>query len=266
MRGVYAAVVVWLGLVASGCGQLGSGGYDRYDLGPARQVIIAAVEAIGGLEGWRGVAAVEAWALVTSYNQDGAASIWRQKQLIDLRGGKITAWAKAPQGRWKATVDDSGSCKVKARGFSADERFTSRLGEDLSTILHCARGPMNLLGRGEHALNLRCSKVEGHDVIRVGVLDDDGTPWAYYFDPTSNMLRFVTRGGDRPGEDGTFTTFEYMMTANGLGFPKRIRIVRIGEHILNGGKCVLEVEFSDVEVLRRASLPAIDLPWRGGEK
>ena len=96
------------------------------------------------------------------------------------------------------------------------------------------------------------TRVEGVAVVRVGVDDPSGQVVAYYFDASTNMLRFVTGGADAPGGAGNITVYSpresYTMLPNGLAFPKAFRINKIGQDVLLSDKPVLEVEFSNVTV------------------
>jgi len=266
MRRIGAVVVLsCAAVVFTGCGDLGARPYGDGDLGPARDVVLAAVDALGGRQAWDEVAYIEAWALVSAYDESAAAHISRQRLVIDLRADRITAYANAPSGYWKATVDRDGKCSFKARGFQSDELYELRTGRQLELILAHVPGPLNLLRPDQHALNVREANLDGVDLTRVGVLDDDGVPWAYYFDRTGNVLRFVTCGGDRPGEPGTFASYKYMMTPQGLAFPEQIRIVRIGEHTVSGGAPVLEVQFEQVKFHSSKLIPPTSWPgWTQG--
>jgi len=232
----------------AGCAQVHWGGYETYELGPARDVIVSAVEAHGGLRAWRKAGPIETWALVSAYDEQGQPWVTRQRQVIDLKGGRITARVDMPERDWTATVRRSGASAIDTHGLKTDAFFERRLSGALWWILHHAYGPLNLLGMGEHPLNVRPAKIEGHEVVRVGALDEQGWPWTYYFDRSTNLLRYLTCGGDEPGDSGTFASFEYAMTSRGLAFMKRLRVVEIGPHTRSGGRPVLEAEFSDVTV------------------
>ena len=69
---------------------------------------------------------------------------------------------------------------------------------------------------------------------------------AYYFNAETSLLRFATAGGDQPGGDGTVTVYSYRVASNGMAFPAKISVMRIGQHVLIGDRPVLEVEYRQV--------------------
>lgn len=219
--------------------------YRPYDLGQAESIVVMSVEWMGGLAEWRKVDTVRADALLTIYDARGQASVSRQEQTIDLGAGTITAEERTPQGplRIKAGIDDI----PPAPGGAAWA---------LATLAHRVRGPLQLLGHAEQVESARPRRLGGHDVIRVAVKGEGCVASAYYFDATTGMLRYVTAGGDSPGDEGTVTAYEYMplgpqggtLPSGGKVFPRRITIVSIGEHVLIGDEPLLEVTYSNVSL------------------
>ena len=59
-------------------------------------------------------------------------------------------------------------------------------------------------------------------------------------------MRLVTAGADAPGGKGTVTVYSYRMLPNGMAFPMRISVMKIGEHVLIGDEPVLEVDYREV--------------------
>jgi len=251
MRFDRAAITCLLGgLVAGGC-NLAAGRrdpYGSYKLGPARNTIAAAVDAIGGVDAWKHVTTIHASAMVTVYDEHGTAHVDRQQHAIDLRGGKIASRGVAARGTWTADVRDDGTGSVSASGFAMDDESERRIIGSLSPLAHHVRGPLNFLYGRERGRAAEQVKIGENELVRVGVDGDNRRAIAYYFDPLSGMLRMMTSDADSPGKDGTVTLYTYEMLPDGIGLPTRIRVVRIGRHVLLGEQPVMEVEYSNVRV------------------
>lgn len=230
-------------LFVAGCG---GDAYHRFDLGPARGVVSRCVEMMGGLQRWESVGPIRATALVTMYDSAGQATVNEQEHEIDLPGGWIRAVAKVPQGRWTATVTDRGKVKFRADSFDASEEMSSQIGAALGMTLHRLRGPLNLCGHGERAVGAGTVRLSGEDLVRVPATGGRQGVAAYYFDDQSSMLRLVTTGADAAGGEGTVTVYSYRVAPNGMSFPARISVMKIGRHVLIGDEPVLEVQYRDV--------------------
>jgi len=220
--------------------------YARYELGAARGVVSDAVETMGGLKRWQSAGPIRAQAVVTIYDGAGSAVVNKHEQLIDLRAGRIQASARVPGGRWTATVHADGRASFRPGGATLSAEFRSRLLAALETLLHRLRGPMNLCGCGEKAGQVSQVRVDGMKLIRVSASGGSAEVAAYYFDAQSKLLKLLTTGADEPGRQGTVTRYTYQMLPNGMAFPARISVVRIGQHTLIGAKPVLTAEYHDV--------------------
>jgi len=236
-------------VLAWGCSMLALGcsdPYARFKLGPAKPVVSKCVEAIGGLRRWQSMKPIAAVALVTMYDSDGKALVNEQQQVIDVLGNSIRAVARMPKGTWSARVSGNGSAAFEATGPGVPAETSARLIEALRLTLHRVRGAFNLLGQGERAIGAEPARVAGDDLVRVPVEGGSAEARAYYFDPGSRMLKYMTAGADAPGGEGTVTTYTYQLMPNGAAFPEKISVVRIGDHVLIGDQPVLEVQYSQV--------------------
>jgi len=213
---------------------------------PARSVVDAGIQVMGGLEAWRKVESIAAVAVVTAYDEKGQAHVSRQRQLIDPARGRISARGRTPRGPWSASVSLDGDERAQASGFGAEPAGRKLTLAALETLAHRVRGPLNFVFSQERPRSKAEARIDGADVIRIGVGGDNRRALAYYFDPKTRLLRFLTSGGDRPADKGTITVYTYMMLPNGLAFPQTIRVIQIGQNALIGRTPVLEVTFSDV--------------------
>lgn len=238
------AICAFGSFLLGGCGLIFSDPVAQ--LGPARETVIASLNAMGSLEAWRKVGQIRAKAVVTMYDEKGQAYVNRQDQVIGLSAGKIVARATTPQGAWKAQVVLDGPSELESPGFQLDPAIKNRILASLATELHRVGGPLNFILADERARSREPARVGGVDVVRVGVGADNRRAIAYYFDATTHLLRFLTSGADKAGHKGTVTVYTYMMLPGGMAFPRRIRVVEIGQHVLVGEKHVLDVDFSDV--------------------
>ncbi|MDY6914592.1 MAG: hypothetical protein SVT52_09075, partial [Planctomycetota bacterium] len=217
-----------------------------YRLGPAHSIVVQSVESMGGLRAWEKICRIHASAVVTTYDADGQPYTNRQQQVIALKDRTITATASTPQGSWSAVVKKDKLGRLNTVGFDAGEEFRNRVESSLATILHRVGGPVNLLlGCERVAGAVRC-RFGDKESIRVPVAGDGCFALAYYFDPGSGMLQFVTSDADRPGQVGTVTSYSYAMQPNGLVFPRKIRVTCADQDNPASRKPVMEVEFADI--------------------
>ncbi|MFB3892366.1 MAG: hypothetical protein ACE15C_10130 [Phycisphaerae bacterium] len=238
MRQVCVALaVMFAGALAGGCG-----GETYPNLGPAREVITKSIDSIGGLKDWQKVKTVQAVAIVTSYDNAGAALVDRLDLTMDFAAGTIQAAGRATTGSWTAKADIGGA-------FGSEGPAPAAMVSCLPTILHRCEGPLNFL-HTDKALNIRRARVNGADVDRVGATGPNGARLAYYFDTVTGLLRFLSAGDDTAGGRGTVTIYgreSYVMLPSGLVFPHKFRIVKLGRDTLVGETPVLEVEFTDIK-------------------
>lgn len=211
------------------------------------EAVRESVQASGGHKAWRKASSIHAQAIVTLYDKDGTATVNRQEQVIDLRGGRLWASAREPEGTWSARTDDRGHARFDDDGADVPEALQGRLLGSLGTMLHRLRGPMNLCGYGEKPGETSEVRVDGKDLIRVGATGGRADVKAYYFDAKTHLLQLVTAGGDKPGQDGTVTVYGYDdKLPNGLAMPTRLAVVKIGKHVLVGDQPVLKVRYSNL--------------------
>ncbi|HUS90509.1 MAG TPA: hypothetical protein VM695_01620 [Phycisphaerae bacterium] len=215
-------------------------------LGPAASITTASMDNLGWCKLGEKAEEVHFTAIVTSYDKAGRSYTDRQEMEVDLEDGTITSIGGTPQGSWQAAATESGKFSLKADRGVDEAKVEQRMGPTLLTLLHRLRGPYNLLGKRERARTAQDTRVDGQPVVRVAVEGDNRMAIAYYFDATLGVLKYVTAGGDRPGGDGTITLYEYDSLPDGVLFPKTIRVVRLGEHVLIGETPVFEVEISNV--------------------
>lgn len=240
-------VALACGTLLGGCGTGNADLYAEHNLGAAREIVETCIESSGGLRAWRKVRCIQANAVIATYNDRGQAYVNRLRVSIQI-DGKITATARTARGQWRATMEEQVLTDFETSGFRADPAMKARVSSTLAILARRLPGPLNLLS-GKLIGDVDRVIVEGTDMVRVRVADEDASsPAAYYFDAADASLLFVTEGGDSPGSDGAITKYAYTIIPNGLVFPKSIRVVRMGEHMLLGGIPVLEASFSDVTV------------------
>ncbi|MCD4699763.1 MAG: hypothetical protein K8R91_04230 [Phycisphaerae bacterium] len=199
--------------------------YAGYKLGPARDVVVGSVDAMGGPGRWRVAGQIEATAVVSIYDDAGKATINEQQQVIDLNKDVIRALARTADGSWTAVVGGDGDSKFKSKGFVASSERKKAIIESLRTILHRARGPRNLCVGDEKPTATERVRIDGRDLIRVPVTGGTSGIRAYYFDAQTSVLRMVTAGADEAGGDGTVTVYSWRMFPDGMAFPVRISVV-----------------------------------------
>jgi len=234
-----AAVAGLWSLAGCAFGTAGSGGL-------ADPAVEASMDAIGGAARWRELRSVEAKAVVSTHDASGAAMINLERQKIDVAGGSISAEADLPGGGWQASVRLTGSPSFSSRGAAVSATHQGLLVDGLRTALHRVRGPLNLLDGTERAGASEPVRVSGAQYVRVPVSGSPVDARAYYFDAETKLLRMVTAGGDAPGQKGTVTVYTYQMQPNGLAFPVRLDVRRIGRHVLVGEEKVLTVDYQQV--------------------
>jgi len=212
-------------------------------LGPARDVVAASLEAMGGLAALQEAQPIRAKAIVTVFANGSDAYVGLQDQVIDLGAGRLEASAASPQGIWRgyASVGGEGS----GSAVLADRELSSRLADSLVTLIGAVRGPLNLLDPQTKVFDAAEVRVEGQDLIRVGVTGDQTGAEAYYFDATTSVLRYIALG---PIEGGgaKVAVLRYRMHPNGLAFVDSLRVMRRGTYTLVGAGLLMEADYKEV--------------------
>ncbi len=246
-RGAIAAVVV---LALAGCSRPESQDSRQEmqlsHLGPARGVVLAAIDALGGQANWQQAGAIHAKATVTVVDPDGRAEISFQRQEIDVSAGRLSAVADAGSGQWRAVVNTRGDLLWGTRRLPRGEPRTHLIAESLAMLLRRVQGPFALVTGQVTCTSVTPARLEGRRVLRVAVDAPKTGETAYYFDEGTGLLAYVTAGSERPGDDGTVTMYRYAAVNGGATFPVTVRVVRTGKYVLLGSEAVLEAEFSSV--------------------
>jgi len=216
--------------------------YAKYELGDARTVVTSCIDSMGGLEAWNETGVLRGKAVVSIFDQEGTAYTNTQTLEIRPKAGTIHAEARSARGWWTADVDIDGNVSfTDHEGLGMEMKRALAWG--LGRTLHTVRGPMNLLWGPERPQGVAPTTAAGVPARRVPVAGDPRNAVAYYFDPNTNRLLLIASGADEPGQRGTVTTVEYERLAGGLVFPMRIRVFRIGRHVLLGDAPLLDVQF-----------------------
>lgn len=264
-----AVVLALAAVLAGGCARKPEDPYEAFELGPGREIVVEAVNAIGGLEAWKNVNTIEADAIVTIYDAEGVPFVTAQELTVSPHGGalKLTeSWiavdAPVGEGWWKVRVDADGDSRFRTSGVEPSAKQRRRITERLGVLLHRMRGPLNLLGRGEKVRTARKTTLAGVDVVRVGVSDGPEAT-AYYFAADSGLLQFVTTGADKPGQDGTITVYDWKVLANGMAVPDRLRVHDIGDHVLIGDRLLLEAKLDKTRIDQKGLLDWFERLFKG---
>jgi len=216
------------------------------DLGPARDILAACMESMGGMAAWQKVGKIRATAVVTMYDFQDIPFVNIQKLVLDLRAGTLDVESNSPLGTWTLTATTEGYCDLQVSGaWPTDERILL-IASTAATLLHRLRGPLNLLITDERPGGVQPTRFAGSDVTRVGVEDDTRWAAAYYFDSTTGLLKYLTSRADEPFSYGTVTLYEYQMLPNGMAFPRTLRVVALGDHAMIGEQVLLEADFTNV--------------------
>ena len=213
-----------------------------------RPGILNSLWAMGGLDRLM-THAYRVNATVTQYGPFDPPTIWQVRMQIDPAARTILAHAPTGEGQWKAAIRGD-NCTFEAQG---PQRPTAQQGkaicEMLKTVLHRVSGPLNFYVAGEKARGATRAVVDGQNVLRVGVTGGKADARAYYFDPQTALLSFVTAVSDAPNQPGTVTIYQWQRTRAGIMFPQSIRVVNIGRHVLVGLEDVLDVDFDSVQLI-----------------
>ncbi len=247
----WKAIIACLLLPLIGCATPATpNAYSNPNLGrrDTRPAILRSLRAMGGLDRLA-THAYRVNATVTVYGSFEPPMIWQVRMRIDPAARTIVARAPTGGGRWKASVKD-GCCSFEAQGRyqpSAQER--KAICEMLRTVLHRVSGPLNFYVAGEKARDTTRAVVDGRNVLRVGVTGGQAGIRAYYFDPATSLPAFATAGSDAPNQPGTVTIYQWQRTRGGTMFPRSLRVVNIGRHVLVGLEDVLDVDFDSVQLI-----------------
>ncbi len=246
----FGALILIGGLLLAGCQGEDLQLTAQPKLTTSNSTVKLGIQAMGGLETWKNIDKASADALVTFYNEQGQPYVNRQAHVINVHGRVIRAIGETSKGEWQARYSpetgwlwNRNTFAIKG-GAKLDEITPGRLEGALTTLLHRVRGPLNLVGGDEMPGNSEKVWLNSQDLVRVPV--ENGSVKAYYFGLISGLLQMVTEGGDEPGQPGTVTLYTYQILPNGVVFPKTIRVVEIGRHVLVSQAPILEVEYSNV--------------------
>ena len=244
MRSLPSLLIVSV-LLCAGCA---ADSYGRYGLGEATEVVGASIETLGGAGRLLRAGPIDADAIVTLYDEAGTAYVNRQRQTYRLGAGTLDAEAALPEGPWSAHIRAGAAPSLEAGAALSAERRELLL-KALDACQHRVRGPLNLLnvsGTGETAGKPQRVHLPGMEVFRVPVTGGDQDVKAYYFDARTYLLRLVSAGADQAGGEGTVTVYTYRVGPDGMAFPSRLRVVKIGRNVLVGDTPVLDVDFHHV--------------------
>ncbi len=239
-------VVSLAAAVLSGCQPSPLEAYDRYDLGPARDIVCASVQAMGGLDYWRNVGNLRSDAVLTFYEDGGHAHVTHVTLTVDLWAESLTAEGQTPTGHWSARLSRGGSFRL-SHAAALDQVTPEMLREGLGLLLARIGGPLRLLSKHQRVTRVENVWMDGLDLVRVDAETETGL-LAYFFAADGGMLKRVAAGLDRPRKEVNVTLYTYQMLDNGVLFPKTVHMVRAGRHVLVGPSSILSAEFSNVHV------------------
>jgi hypothetical protein len=225
-------------LACVGCGPAD----DPHHLGPAKPVVLASIDAMGGMYALKRADEFSAQAVLTVYDNDGRPHSDSAHVEIEMAAGRVEA-RQSPGGNWSA-VATPDTCQAKGTFPTPEDK--DRFCTALKLLAHRAPGPINLLGRKERPAGASPITVEGRNLLRVPITGDNTHAIAYYFDDAAKTLSLVTSGADRPGREGTVTTYEYVKVGQVL-LPSRISIYEIGQFTLIGRQPVADIQLSGFE-------------------
>ncbi len=258
----FGVVCLMAAIILSGCKSTAISSYDDGDFGPGREVVIASIDSIGGLEAWREIAEVNAMALVTVYDDTGQARINRHCLSIDVNGRKIETTAATPTGIWKAEYSEKKGLSVKNQE-AIDGVSAAQLSRAMRLMLHRATGPLNLLDTGEKVIGVSDVWLEGRELKCLRVNSSNAGPIAYYFDVDDSRLRMLGCASQVSDQSETVTLYEYQDIGNAMVFPKSIKVFSTGRHTLVSERPILTVEFSEVTLTKKFLLRMSErMAWR----
>ncbi len=240
------------GTILAGCGGSLASSMPGGDNIQTNTLVDKSIDAIGGAAAWSKVNAIDCWAIVTSYDEAGLATLSRLKLSIYPGPRKISTVIETSDGPVNVTADESGlvKSKIKTRifGDKLAPEVSQRLNRELPIILYHVLGPLNLADETETPGNVSNVQIAGEDLIRMSVSGGSDGGDAYYFKGQGGLLRLVTLGAGEKGSQATAALYDYMKLPDGLSVPRRIKIAKIGRTSIIGDQTVLDIELSDVSI------------------
>ncbi len=216
----------------------------RRNLAPAKDIVNLSIQHLDGKRPWSCIRQISAKGVFSLYDSSGTAHVKKHQYTIDLNGGKISARSASGQGPWEATVTLAGKCRFTGDGQPPAAKQQA-IGLALRTILHRLRGPLNLLRPNSPVSAPQPTRITGVDVLGVETLEDEEL-LQYYFDKTTGALQFLTARPKQPGQAST-TVYTYTRFVDGLAFPKKLTIMKLGEYVQIGNQPLVKVEFSEIK-------------------
>ena len=217
---------------------------DTRNFNKAPEVVRNAIIKTGGISNWSTIRKIKGIAIVSDYiTQPGKVTATQFKYIAKLTSNQI---AKS------ITVDEiKNDNPLRFTAFSKDETLASCLGEKDSEKLYkgffalvCDQltGALNLLPANISAKDISKVRIHGETFIRIA---NRATKGAYYFDPKTSLLRFVTDGADKPGKLGTISIFTYKANAHQCELPESIEIRKIGDRVLLGNDQLFIIDLAN---------------------
>ena len=215
-----------------------------------------AIQAVGGLDAWEDIEQIQARAVVKVYDESGQAFVTEQTQTIGLWGVDRRRWGVLPGrapylmmtapvagGVWSGRVSLDGREQLDSTAGPIDPEIRQAHLRALKMLLYRLRGPLNLLDQPIDSVSQR--RIEDDTYTRIAT-SYKGQSQSYYLRVDNDLLSMLTEGADQAGGPGTVTLYEYRRLSNGLVFPSRIRVMRLGDYVLIGQRPILEVEYLEV--------------------
>jgi len=197
----------------------------------------------------KNISAIDAIALMTIYEDDGAGCVYEAKVTIQPHKKRLRAVGYLPGGQWRADVRLDGHASIRTRNESIlTERQKTRLGEALRLTLHRVRGPMNLLDGTEHADRAEPVFISAQHLQRVVATGREALASAYFFDETNCELRMVARGDFTIPGEGTVTQLRNAPMADGIIMPILLEVAAFGQNSFVGDKKILSVELKNLQI------------------
>ncbi|MFW5840470.1 MAG: hypothetical protein ACOCZE_07810 [Planctomycetota bacterium] len=208
-------------------------------------VVRSAIDAVGGPEAWSRLGQIRMHLVLSVFDPSRGRYVLSGRALLDVPTGKLTVWSQTARGPWKVTVNRYDASAGEDTNLPAQRR--QAIVGALSQVAHRLYGPWNLVGPAEKPRLTGPAMVGGLRMARLHVTENTRQTQAYYVDPQTNLLRFVTAGSDIPGEQGSVTIYQWTDLPDGLRLPARMESRSIGRYVLLGDDPIWQVELLDLQ-------------------
>ena len=220
----------------------------------APEIVKKTIAQTGGINNWRKVRKIKGLAIVADHTTTSGKTFANQfKYTLKLTQNQIGKSIKVAEVKNVNPMHFTAYPKDANLAKSIDnaKEITDRAKRQLeitkgffALVSNQLTGALNLVPDKIKKNDISHVRIHGEIFIRIGHKTSNS---AYYFDPKTNILRYVTNGADKAGKLGTITVFHYATNKKSCVLPTSIEVRKLGDHVLLGNTVLFSADFIKTE-------------------